>query len=61
VKCIYIDPPYTTGNEGWVRNIEGRPRHSFWLQTPTDRFYPDFICELKDGRFLVVEYKGFDR
>ena len=45
----------------WVRNLEGRSRHSFWLQTSTDRFYPDFVCELVDGRFLVVEYKGFDR
>jgi type III restriction enzyme len=45
----------------WVRNLEGRPKHSFWLQTSTDRFYPDFVCELTDGRFLVVEYKGSDR
>lgn len=45
----------------WVRNLEGRPKHSFWLQTSTDRFYPDFVCELVDGRFFVVEYKGFDR
>ncbi|MBN2119149.1 MAG: DEAD/DEAH box helicase family protein [Anaerolineales bacterium] len=45
----------------WVRNLEGRPQHSFWLQTSTDRFYPDFVCELADGRYLVVEYKGFDR
>ena len=20
VKCIYIDPPYNTGNEGWLYN-----------------------------------------
>ena len=20
MKCIYIDPPYNTGNEGWVYN-----------------------------------------
>ena len=44
--------------EYWVRNLERRPNHSFWLQTSTDRFYPDFVCKLKDGRFLVVEYKG---
>jgi len=44
--------------EFWVRNLERRPQHSFWLQTSTDRFYPDFVCKLKDGRFLVVEYKG---
>src|SRR5208337_3652010 len=44
--------------EFWVRNTERRPLHSFWLQTSTDRFYPDFVCKLKDGRLLVVEYKG---
>ena len=44
--------------ETWVRNLERRPRHSFWLQTSTDRFYPDFVCKLIDGRYLVVEYKG---
>ncbi len=42
----------------WVRNLELRPETSFWLQTSTDRFYPDFVCLLKDGRYLVVEYKG---
>lgn len=45
----------------WVRNIERRPLHSFWLQTSTDKFYPDFVCQLNDGRYLVVEYKGEDR
>jgi len=45
----------------WVRNLERRPDHSFWLQTSTDKFYPDFVCRLKDGRVLVVEYKGEDR
>lgn len=43
--------------EYWVRNIP-KKRRSFWLQTSIDRFYPDFICKLKDGRYLVVEYKG---
>ena len=42
----------------WVRNLERQPRFSFWLQTSTDRFYPDFVCLLNDGRYLVVEYKG---
>ena len=45
----------------WVRNIEKCMRHSFWLQTSTDKFYPDFICKFTDGRFLAVEYKGADR
>lgn len=44
--------------EFWVRNPVRRPGHSFWLQTSTDKFYPDFVCMLKDGRVLVVEYKG---
>jgi type III restriction enzyme len=45
--------------EFWVRNIERHPQHSFWIQTRTDRFYPDFVCKLKDGRIAVVEYKNF--
>jgi type III restriction enzyme len=43
--------------EYWVRNLE-RDRYSFWLPTPTDKFYPDFVAKLRDGRYLVVEYKG---
>lgn len=42
----------------WIRNLAGRPQTSFWLPTCTDRFYPDFVAELQDGRILVVEYKG---
>lgn len=42
----------------WVRNLERQPNRSFWLPTATDRFYPDFVCKLRDGRILVVEYKG---
>ena len=42
----------------WVRNLEREPLQSFWLQTSTDKFYPDFVCLLNDGRYLVVEYKG---
>lgn len=42
----------------WVRNIANRQRDSFWLQTATDRFYPDFVGELVDGRVFAVEYKG---
>ena len=45
----------------WVRNLERQEQFSFWLQTATDKFYPDFVCKLKDGRYLVVEYKGADR
>ena len=32
VKCIYIDPPYNTGNEGWVYNDNvNDPRMRDWL------------------------------
>lgn len=44
----------------WVRNPD-RGTRAFWLQTSSDKFYPDFVCKLQDGRFLVVEYKGADR
>lgn len=46
------------GIEFWVRNLEGEPDSSFWIQTSSDKFYPDFACKLKNGKFLVVEYKG---
>ncbi|MFY2824289.1 hypothetical protein [Ruegeria sp. MALMAid1280] len=41
----------------WTRNV-ARRRNSFWLPTRTDKFYPDFVAKPKDGRTLVVEYKG---
>ncbi len=41
----------------WVRNVERKPG-SFWLQTSSDRFYPDFIVRLFSGVTLAVEYKG---
>ena len=45
------------GVKFWVRNLSRRTT-SFRLQTSTDWFYPDFVCQLQDGRVLVVEYKG---
>lgn len=42
----------------WVRNLAIQPNASFWLPTSTDRFYPDFVALLQDGRLFVVEYKG---
>lgn len=45
----------------WVRNLVRQSSFSFWLPTSTDKFYPDFVAELHDGRYLVVEYKGKDR
>ena len=42
----------------WVRNIAKQRETSFWLPTSKDYFYPDFVCELDDGRIAVIEYKG---
>lgn len=42
----------------WVRNGDRGRDTCFTLPTSTDRFYPDFVAELDDGRVLVVEYKG---
>lgn len=42
----------------WIRNLVRRDHASFWLPLAHSKFYPDFVCELNDGRMLVVEYKG---
>jgi type III restriction enzyme len=46
------------GLDYWVRNIDSLPEQSFRLPLATGWFYPDFVAKLKDGRLLVVEYKG---
>jgi len=43
----------------WVRNLVHPSQ--FWMPTATQRTFPDFVARLKDGRLLVVEYKGKDR
>jgi type III restriction enzyme len=42
----------------WVRNLERQPLLSFWLPTSSDKFYPDFVAQLANGKLLVIEYKG---
>lgn len=42
----------------WIRNLVRRNQASFWLPLAQGKFYPDFVCELNDGRMLIVEYKG---
>jgi type III restriction enzyme len=42
----------------WVRNLE---RRNFSLPLSKNNFYPDFMCELEDGRILAIEHKGKDR
>lgn len=45
--------------EYWVRNLVHPSQ--FWMPTSSQRTYPDFVAKLKDGRLLVVEYKGGNR
>ncbi len=56
-RCAVFLATQLSGVKYWVRNISGKAS-SFSLQTSSDRFYPDFVCLLEDGRILVVEYKN---
>lgn len=56
-ECAEFIANQLEGLKWWVRNVERKPG-AFWLQTATDRFYPDFVCQMEDGRTLVVEYKS---
>lgn len=40
----------------WVRNLDRAPG-AFWLPGFKQRFFPDFVVELRDGRYAAVEYK----
>ena len=56
MQCAQVIDSLTTVKY-WIRNVARHP-NSFWLPTATDKFYPDFVALLNDGRLLVVEYKG---
>lgn len=56
-NCAEYIANQLAGVDWWVRNVEKKP-HSFWLQTASDKFYPDFIIKMLNGLTLVVEYKG---
>jgi type III restriction enzyme len=56
--AVYIERHNSV--KAWVRNAVRQP-NSFWLQTSSDKFYPDFVALLTDGRIAVIEYKGEDR
>jgi type III restriction enzyme len=57
VKCAQVIA-HDERIETWVRNLEREPKLSFWIQTSTDKFYPDFVAKLPNGKVLTVEYKG---
>jgi len=41
-----------------VLNLSKHATASLWLQTATDRFYPDFVALLSDGCVLAAAHKG---
>lgn len=43
IDCIYIDPPYNTGNEGWIYNDNvNDPRIKKWLGEVVGKESEDF-------------------
>lgn len=56
-ECAEFIANQLDGVDWWVRNVEKKPT-SFWLQTASDKFYPDFIVRMSSGIYLAVEYKG---
>lgn len=58
IKCIYVDPPYNTGNGDWVYNdryvsTDDRYRHSTWLEFLYRRFTLARDLLADDGVVLV--------
>lgn len=69
IKCIYIDPPYNTGNKDWVYNDDyvdanHRFRNSQWLEflyqrllIARDLLTPDgvLLCSINDANRSILE------
>lgn len=54
VKCIYIDPPYNTGNENWVYNDNmNSPEMSEWLNKTVGKEGEDFT---RHDKWLCMMY-----
>ena len=54
VKCIYIDPPYNTGNEGWVYNdATNSPEIRAWLGKVVGREAEDLT---RHDKWLCMMY-----
>ena len=56
-ECAEYIANHLEGVAWWLRNVERKPT-SFWLQTASDRFYPDFLLQTKSGLLVAIEYKG---
>lgn len=54
VKCVYIDPPYNTGNEGWVYNdAVNDPKMKRWLGQVVGKEGEDLS---RDDKWLCMMY-----
>lgn len=54
IKCIYIDPPYNTGNEGWVYNDNvNHPKIQKWLGEVVGKQEEDFT---RHDKWLCMMY-----
>ncbi|MDO8752163.1 MAG: site-specific DNA-methyltransferase, partial [Candidatus Wolfebacteria bacterium] len=54
IKCVYIDPPYNTGNEGWVYNDKvNSPKIKKWLGKVVGRDSED-LC--RHDKWLCMMY-----
>jgi len=54
VKCIYIDPPYNTGNEGWVYNDNvNHPKIIKWLGEVVGKIGEDLT---RDDKWLCMMF-----
>jgi DNA modification methylase len=67
VKCIYIDPPYNTGNEGWVYNDNvNSPEIRAWLDTVVGKEGEDlsrhdkWLCMMYPRLRLLSEFLSDD-
>ena len=67
VKCIYIDPPYNTGNEGWVYNDNvNSPEIKKWLGKVVGKEMEDlsrhdkWLCMMYPRLSLLKEFLSDD-
>lgn len=67
VKCIYIDPPYNTGNEGWVYNDNvNSPEIKAWLGSVVGKEAEDlsrhdkWLCMMYPRLRLLKEFLSKD-
>lgn len=59
VKCVYIDPPYNTGSDGFA--YKDNYQHSSWLSMMSDRvLLAQRLLNSKGSFFSQIDYKEVD-